>query len=223
MWGFWTSFVIFLASPPKLLNHWPLPTVDHGGFVGSPWLAAAVDLGLIALFGLQHSLMARPWFKQSVMRRLHPALARCTYVHMANLALFTLVIAWQPIPFAVWDVGRGFWRDASWVLFALGWIILFVGAWSFGILELLGVTQMRAWAHGHAYRPQLKTAGIYRWMQHPMYVGVLLGVWATPRMSAGHLLAAAGLTAYVLIAMRFEERDLLAQYGARYRKWRKSA
>jgi protein-S-isoprenylcysteine O-methyltransferase Ste14 len=221
MWAFWISFVIFLSGPRKLLDYWPLPTVDSGVYVSSPWLAGFVDLGLIAIFGLQHSIMARPWFKETVMRRMPTAFERCTYVHMANLSLFALIVFWQPITIELWDVGRGLWRDGMWTLFTVGWIILFVGAWSFGIFELLGLAQMRAWANGEvAHRPQLKTAWIYRWLRHPMYVGVLLGVWATPRMTAGHFLLAGGLTAYVLIAMRYEERDLLARYGSRYRHWR---
>jgi protein-S-isoprenylcysteine O-methyltransferase Ste14 len=108
-----------------------------------------------------------------------------------------------------------------WVLFAGGWVLLFFGAWSFGIGELLGLEQMRAWQEGRPPPgPRLKTGRLYRWLRHPMYVGVLLGVWATPRMSIGHLLLALGLTGYVLIAMRYEERDLLQRFGARYGRWR---
>jgi uncharacterized membrane protein len=221
MWAFWVCFVIFLASPRSLLNQWPLPMVDQAGFVSSPWLAAANDVGLITLFGLQHSIMARPWFKERVLFAMPDAFVRCTYVHMANLCLFALILFWQPIPIVVWDVGRGIARDALWFLFATGWVILFLGAWSFGILELLGLTQMRAWGHGNAVRqPELKTGRIYRWLRHPMYVGVLLGVWATPRMTVGHLLLAVGFTLYVLIAVRYEERDLLARFGKNYSRWR---
>jgi methanethiol S-methyltransferase len=220
---FWISFVIFLSSPKKILNYWPLPTVDHGGCLETTWLAAIVNSGLILLFGLQHSVMARPWFKQTVMGRIPTALERCTYVHMANVALFALIVLWQPIPAVVWDVGNGIWREALWAVFTAGWIILFLGAWSFGIFELLGLTQMRAWTNGKPARSlELKTGWIYRWLRHPMYVGVLLGVWATPRMTAGHLLLATGLSAYVLIGMRYEERDLSAQYGSQYRRWRAS-
>lgn len=220
MWAFWACFVIFLASPRALLDHWPLSTVNQGGIVSSPWLAAANDVGLVTLFGLQHSIMARRWFKERVLSAMPEAFVRCTYVHMANLCLFALILFWQPIPIVVWDVGRGMARDAMWVLFAIGWVILFLGAWSFGILDLLGLKQMRAWTHNAVYQPELKTGRIYRWLRHPMYVGVLLGVWATPRMTVGHLLLALGFTLYVLIAMRYEERDLLARFGKRYSRWR---
>lgn len=220
---FWISFVIFLSSPKKLQSFWPLPTVDQGGSIDAIWISAAVDIGLIVLFGLQHSVMARPWFKQKILARMPTPFMRCTYVHMANITLFALIVLWQSIPNEVWDVGRGIWHEVIWSLFVAGWIVLFLGAWSFGIFELLGVAQMRAWAGREPARPLgLKTGWIYRWLRHPMYVGVLLGVWATPRMTAGHLLLAAGFTAYVLIGMRYEERDLLALYGSRYRRWRAS-
>ena len=185
--------------------------------------AALIDLGLIALFGLQHSVMARPWFKKQVMR-MPAAFERCTYVHMANLALFALILFWQPLPHELWNLGNGWMRDAVWVLFAIGWGILFLGAWSFGIRDLLGVEQMRAWVLGRpAPQPRLKTGWLYRWLRHPMYVGVLMGVWVTPRMSLGHALLALGLTGYVLIAMRYEERDLARTFGARYNRWRGAA
>jgi protein-S-isoprenylcysteine O-methyltransferase Ste14 len=140
---------------------------------------------------------------------------------MANVALFILILFWQPIPAELWNVDYDPTRDLLWGLFVAGWIILFLGAWSFGIRELLGIEQVRAWSAGRTHAPRLKTGFLYRWLRHPMYVGVLLGVWATPRMSVGHLLLALALTAYVLIAMRYEERDLLQQFGSRYRRWRR--
>ena len=220
MWAVWTCFVIFLCEPRRVLVAWPLPTVDHGGHLSAPW-AALVDLGLVALFGLQHSVMARPWFKQHVLGRMPAAYQRCTYVHSANLALFSLILFWQPIPVLIWAVGDGIAQDLMWVLFAAAWIILFAGAWSFGIRDLLGINQMQAWAlEGRQERPGLKTGLLYRWLRHPMYVGVLLAVWATPRMSVGHALLALGLTGYVLIGMRYEERDLMRTFGSRYRSWR---
>ena len=221
MWTVWVCFVVFLSEPHRLLLRWPLSTVDHGGWVQEPWAAALIDLSLVALFGLQHSVMARPWFKRTVMGRMPPAFERSTYVHMANLALFVLIVFWQPISIPLWNTGKGSTQDLMWVLFAAGWVILFLGAWSFGIRDLLGIEQMRAWAHARQpHRLHLKTGFLYRWLRHPMYVGVLMGVWATPRMSLGHALLALSFTGYVLIAMRYEERDLLKTFGARYASWR---
>jgi protein-S-isoprenylcysteine O-methyltransferase Ste14 len=219
MWAFWVSFVVFLVSPRQLAPAWPLPMVDRGGPFGV-WESGLIDIGLIALFGMQHSVMARPWFKQSVMASLPRAFERSTYVHLANAALFALIVFWQPIPIEVWSIRGALLEDTVWAAFAAGWVTLFLGAWSFGIGDFLGLAQMQAWVNGREYRQKLKTRRLYRWLRHPMYVGVLLGVWAAPRMSLGHLLLAMVLTAYVLIAMRYEERDLIAAYGGRYLAWR---
>jgi protein-S-isoprenylcysteine O-methyltransferase Ste14 len=159
-----------------------------------PAIATIIDLALICLFGIQHSLMARPWFKSAVMGRMPDAFKRCTYVHAANASLFGLVFFWQPVPTVVYSVASPL-RELFWVAFAAGWIVLFLGALSFGIRDLLGIRQMQAWMRGsQAQEPRLKIGLLYRWLRHPMYVGVLLAVWATPRMTIGHLLLAAGLT-----------------------------
>lgn len=113
MWGFWICFVIFLADPPWAAKSWPLPTVDSGGAFDHPDLAALIDLVLISLFGLQHSLMAPPWFKQRVLGSLPPAFERCTFVHAANLALPALIIFWQPIPIEIWSTASP-WREVMW-------------------------------------------------------------------------------------------------------------
>jgi methanethiol S-methyltransferase len=222
MWAFWVSFVIFLSEPRQVLAWWPLPTVDHTDTARHPAIAMFIDVALVMLFGLQHSVMARPWFKQQVVRMPDP-LQRVTYVHMANAALFLLILFWQPIPVQIWNIEHTPARDALWLLFAAGWVILLIGAWSFGMRELLGIDQVVAWHEGRRYTRRLKTGFLYRWIRHPMYVGVLLGVWATPRMSVGHLLLALVMTGYVLIAMRYEERDLMQRFGDSYHHWRGAA
>jgi methanethiol S-methyltransferase len=221
MWLFWVSFVVFVAEPRQLLPWWPLPTINRGEAIGAPWAAALIDLGLIALFGLQHSVMARPWFKETYMKLLPDAFCRSTYVHMANMALFALIVFWQPIPWEIWTIEDALARQVMWSVFVTGWLLLFLGAWSFGIGELLGLPQMRAWTDGRSPpEPVLKTGWLYRWLTHPMYVGVLTGVWVTPRMTVGHTLLGLGLTGYVLIAIRYEERDLVRKFGIPYFRWR---
>ena len=220
MWGFWICFVVFLATPRWAAEHWPFPTVDAGGANLHPLFAAIIDLMLIALFGLQHSLMARPWFKARIMSSMSAAFERCTFVHAANIALLAMILLWQPIPLDVWDVPSSL-REFIWTAFAAGWVILFLGAMSFGLFELLGIAQMRAWYRGdEAPPPRLKIGMLYTLFRHPMYVGVLLAVWPTPRMTVGHLLLAAGMALYVLIAMRYEERDLAVRFGYAYARWR---
>jgi protein-S-isoprenylcysteine O-methyltransferase Ste14 len=220
MWAFWVCFIVFLADPRWAARHWPLPTVDGGGADLHPFLAALVDLLLIALFGIQHSVMARPWFKARVMQALPEPFERCTFVHGANIVLFTMILFWQPIPVTVWEVSSAA-KYLIWATYVSGWLILLLGALSFGVLDLLGIAQMRAWYRGDAPRlPLLKTGLLYTVFRHPMYVGVLTSVWATPEMTIGHLLLAAGMTLYVLIAMRYEERDLAARFGQAYANWR---
>jgi protein-S-isoprenylcysteine O-methyltransferase Ste14 len=218
---FWPLFVVFLSNAPRLGAPWLERSADVGLGVANPFLAGAIDLALIAAFGLQHSLMARPALKQRWRALMPAALERATYVHAANLVLLALIAFWQPIPLVVWQVEHALLRDACWGLFALGWIILLAGALSFGMAELLGLRQVLDWYRERAPRPlPLKTNGLYRWLKHPMYVGVLLAVWATPYMTIGHALLAAGLTAYVLIAKRYEERDLKRTYGRVYQAWK---
>jgi protein-S-isoprenylcysteine O-methyltransferase Ste14 len=219
MWAFWLCFGVFLSNPRGVGRHLPLPTIDGSAGTVQPGRAAMVDVALIALFGLQHSLMARPWFKTRILRAMPEAFQRCTYVHAAKIALFTLILFWQPIPSVIWKAEPPL-REFLSMGFAAGWIILFLGALSFGIRNLLGVLQMQAWAHGHRSPPeQLKTSLLYRWVRHPMYVGVLLAIWATPHMTIGHWLLATGMTLYVLIALRYEERDLRARFGNVYARW----
>jgi len=222
MWCFWVCFVVFLANPRWAAKSWPLPTIDNASYLRHPGSAAFIDLVLISLFGLQHSIMARPWFKDQVMARLPTAFERCTFVHAANISLFAVILFWQPIPITIWVVHAPI-RQMLWAVFVLGWLILLVGALSFGILDLLGIRQMQAWSKGASPpQPHLKTGSLYTWLRHPMYVGVLLAVWATSRMTIGHLLLAAGMTLYVLIAMRYEERDLATRFGPAYARWRAS-
>jgi protein-S-isoprenylcysteine O-methyltransferase Ste14 len=219
-WAFFAALVVFLCNAPDRDAPWLGRSVD----VGEAWplpIAVLVNLGLVALFGLQHSLMARPALKRYWTHLVPPGLERATYVHAANAAGFAIILLWQPIPATLWDVD---WEPAQtllWVLFGLGWLLLIFAALSFDVLELLGVRQ--AWAR---YRgrpvpaPGLKTGALYAYVPHPMYVGLLLGVWATPDMSVGHALLAAGFTAYILTALGYEERDLAARFGSAYRTWR---
>jgi protein-S-isoprenylcysteine O-methyltransferase Ste14 len=213
--AFFAHFVIFLGNLPKTSDTWVAPSVDIGGSI-HPFFAAIIDIGLVALFGLQHSLMARPRFKDWWTRIVPHGLERSTYVIAASAAGFVMLVFWQPIPFVIWQVD-GTLAAIFWVLFAAGWLLLLASTISFDIFELLGIRQSFAWANGDPPRaPTLKTGGPYRLMRHPMYVGVLLGLWMTPLMTAGHALIAASFTIYILIARRYEERDLRRRFGARY-------
>lgn len=217
--GFFTHYVIFLGNLPKISEPWLSPTVDTGSSI-TPIAAALVDLGLVALFGLQHSLMARTEFKAWWTRTVPKGLERSTYVMAASIVGFIMVIFWQPIPIVIWDVSGAI-ESVFWSLFGLGWLLLLASGISFNIFELLGVRQAWNWYQGRPTPPlTLKTHWLYDWMKHPMYAGFLLGVWMTPFMTVGHALMASAFTLYILIAMRYEERDLSRNFGEAYETWR---
>lgn len=199
-----------------------LPTHVDKGLAAPPATAAIIDLALIALFGLQHSVMARPGFKAAWTRIVPPPLERATFCLASALCLLLLYVFWHPIGGTVWSVQSEVARMALWVLFALGWLILFVATHLISHWELFGLAQ--AWRHFRGTQPPeqpFRTPLFYRWVRHPIYSGFLLAFWATPDMSYGHLLLAIGFSVYIFIGIAFEERDLLTHYGDAYADYRK--
>ncbi len=190
-------------------------TVDRG-LVAEPAAALAIDLGLIVLFGVQHSVMARPGFKAWWTRIVPEPLERAVYVLAASLCLVVLFALWHPIAGDVWRVG-GVPATILWVLFAAGWAVVLLSTFLINHFELFGLMQVyRHWRGHSAADPRFRTPLFYKFVRHPLYSGFLLSFWSTPAMTAGHLVLAAGLSVYVLIAIRYEERDLVALFGADY-------
>ncbi len=195
-------------------------TVDRGPAAPLP-VALIGDLGLIALFGIQHSVMARPAFKRIWTRIVPPAAERSVYVVLSSLVLILLFALWRPIPAWVWQVGPGWAEWAVWGVFALGWLIVLLSTFMISHFELFGLSQ--AWLNLRqraAVAPRFHTPLFYRVVRHPLYSGFAIAFWATPAMSWGHLLLAAGMTAYILVAIVFEERDLTAMFGDAYCDYR---
>lgn len=219
VWAYWA---VFLGNLPPREIPWIEPTVSVGPAL-APLPALAVDLGLIILFGLQHSLMARGGVKDWMSRFIAPGLERATYVHASNVIFFLLLVAWQPVPITIWDAGDGPLEDAIWVVYALGWGGLISSLVAIDAAELLGSRQAWAWFRGRPHEPlPLKVRWPYSRVRHPLYLGVLIICWAVPYMTVGHLLFAAGFTAYVAIGIRYEERDLIASGGESYRAYRRA-
>ncbi len=210
--GFTLTHLIFAGVILFLLDLIPYPSVDRAGGAALP-LAIAADIGLIAVFGLQHSGMARAAIKRWVTRFLPEALERATYVHVANLALALLILGWQAAPMTLWSV-EALWAKAPiWALFAIGWAISFAGSMMIDHLRLLGLTQAWAWFRGRALTEKpFQRHWLYERVRHPIQVGLILAFWAAPHMTLGHALFAGGLTLYILIGTRMEERDLVAQF-----------
>jgi protein-S-isoprenylcysteine O-methyltransferase Ste14 len=200
---------------------WWLPkTVDRGPHL-STGPSLLVDQFLIALFGLQHSGMARPAFKASITRRVPESLERTVYVTMASLAVWVLCLGWQPLPLQLWSVcgvggvalGAGFW---------LGVVLVYTATLMLDHFHLLGLSQaFRYYVTGQpdATSSRMRVDGPYRVVRHPLMTGLLLCFWSAGTFTAGHLLWAGGLTGYILVGTFFEERDLIARFGAAYRTY----
>jgi protein-S-isoprenylcysteine O-methyltransferase Ste14 len=198
-------------------------TVDRGP--EAPVAAAVViNAALIALFGVQHSVMARQGFKRAWTRIVPPPAERSVYVLVASLTLIILFTMWRPIAGTVWDARGTALELPLWILFFAGWGIVLVSTFLLNHFELFGLQQAWFNLRGRtAAEPQMRQPLFYRYVRHPLYSGFFLAFWATPLMSAGHLLLAAGLSVYMLIAIRYEERDLIDLYGKDYEDYRQTA
>ena len=184
--------------------------------------AVAVDAGLLALFAVQHSLMARPWFKKSWTRVVPDVLERSTYVLFSSLALIVMFIFWQPLGGSVWTVTDPIGRAVLYGLFAFGFGVVLVSTFLINHFDLFGLRQVWLYFRGRPYtRLAFGTPGPYRFVRHPLYVGWFFAFWATPTMTMSHLLFAVATTAYILIAIQWEERDLVTEFGDSYEDYRR--
>ena len=219
------AYTIFLATFLYLIAFvGDLPgmprTVDRGGPEGSLGAAVAVNVALIALFGLQHSVMARQGFKAAWTRIVPKPIERSTYVVLASLALILMFAFWRPIPTVVWEV-EGAAALLLWALFALGWVIVLLSTFLINHFELFGLRQVWTNMRGAAIpEPKFRQPLFYKLVRHPLYSGFFIGFWATPQMTVGHLLLAAGVSVYMLIAISYEERDLIGLFGRDYEDYR---
>lgn len=184
--------------------------------------ALLIDALLLGLFAVQHSVMARPAFKRWWTRFVPKPVERSTYVLFASLALIALYALWQPIGGVVWNVQDPAAQLVLYGLCAFGWGLVLLATFMINHFDLFGLRQVWLYLRGKEYRPlSFGTPGPYRLVRHPLYVGFFIAFWATPVMTAAHLFFAVMTTAYVLIAIRLEEHDLVAEHGARYAEYRK--
>jgi protein-S-isoprenylcysteine O-methyltransferase Ste14 len=198
-----------------------VPKAIDGGVAGDPLAGALIDLALVGLFAVQHSVMARPGFKRAWTRIVPEPMERSTYVLLASLILGLLCWKWRPLPALVWSLddplAAGLVRAVSWGGFGLALLSTFL----ISHFHLFGLSQgfARLLRRRHP-EPILTTPLFYRWVRHPLYLGFILAFWAAPQMSVGRLLFAGAMTAYILVGVWFEERDLVAQFGVRYLEYR---
>jgi methanethiol S-methyltransferase len=193
------------------------------GVADRPLLQAlAINLGLLALFAVQHSVMARPAFKRWWTRMVPEAAERSTYVLASSLALIVLFIYWEPMGGVIWSAPEGAATTVILGLYAFGWLLLLYTTFLIDHFDLFGLAQV--WRHwkGESYRPpQFRTPSLYRVVRHPLYVGWLIIFWAAPTMTIAHLVFAIMTTAYILIAIQLEERDLIDAFGSEYSSYKR--
>ena len=184
-------------------------------------MALLVDLGLLSLFALQHSVMARPAFKRWFTRVIPEAAERSTYVLASSLALILMFMFWQPLGGMVWEVTDASARGAIWGAFAFGWLLVLVSTFLINHFDLFGLRQIWLQLIGRPYTQlPFGTPVLYRYVRHPLYVGWFFAFWATPTMTLSHLVFAIMTTAYILVAIQFEERDLIAHFGKTYTEYK---
>jgi protein-S-isoprenylcysteine O-methyltransferase Ste14 len=191
------------------IGNFAVPKTLDGPTTGPLWQAALINLALVAVFGLQHSVMARPGFKRWWTRWVPTEIERSTYVLFSSIALLLLMVCWQPMGGTLWHVENPLGRAIIYGLFALGWVIVFTSTYLINHFDLFGLRQVWLQLVGREYTAlNFGTPIFYRFVRHPLYAGFFLSFWATPTMTAAHLLFALATAAYILIAIRFEERDL---------------
>ena len=218
------SYLLFVLSFFYLigfLGNFLVPrSVDHA--IAAPiGQAIAVDVTLVALFGVQHSVMARKGFKRWWTRFVPPSIERSTYVWLSSVALVLLYWQWRTIPTVIWDVGQPAARITVWALFWLGWAIAFASTFMINHFDLFGLRQVYLAWRGKPYAELgFRTHLFYRLVRHPLMLGFLIAFWAAPTMAAGHLLFSIAITGYILIALQIEERSLVAALGDQYRAYR---
>ncbi|MCX4065715.1 isoprenylcysteine carboxylmethyltransferase family protein [Pseudomonas sp. S1Bt30] len=193
--------------------------INDGPLLAWP-LAVLINCALILLFGVQHTVMARKGFKRWLAAVIPTSVERSTYVLLSSLVLVLMFWLWQPMTLTVWEVETTWAKGLLIGLFWLGWGIALLATFLIGHFELFGLKQpIDRWRRATPQAPEFRTPLFYKIVRHPLYLGFLIAFWATPHMTAGHLLFSMGMTVYIFIGASFEEKDLVALFGERYRRY----
>ena len=218
------TYLLFLGTflyAIAFVGNMAVPKTIDGGNAGPIVPALIIDILLLGLFAIQHSVMARPGFKRWWTRLVPHSVERTTYVLLASVTLLVLYWQWQPLPQPLWSVTSQAGLAVTQIIFWSGWVLALISTFLINHFELFGLRQVYARLRGQTLpQPVFKAPFLYKRVRHPIYLGFLLAFWATPTMTAGHLLFAAGTTGYILLGIFLEERDLIALFGEEYRRYR---
>lgn len=199
-----------------------LNSIDSGNS-GNLLISTLINIGLIMLFALQHSIMARPWFKKWISQFIPEAAERSTFMLATAIVAFTLCLLWQPMTFILWEVENG---SLYYLLFGIGmsgWALTFYSTFLINHFDLFGLRQVWLYFLDKEYTHlPFKLNALYKYIRHPIMTGVFIGIWFTPVMTAGHLLFAIGMSIYIVIGVYHEEKDLITLFGKRYMEYIRS-
>jgi len=199
-----------------------VPKTIDSGTPGPFWPAVLVNVALLSVFAVQHSVMARPAFKRWWIKVIPHSIERNTYVFATNFAMILMFWQWQPLAGVVWSVELPALQYALYAACGLGWLTVLCSTFMLNHFDLFGLRQALLNLKGRAHAPlEFRTPLLYTFVRHPIQMGFVIAFWATPHMTVGHLLFTVMTTGYIMVALQLEERDLIAQYGDRYRTYMK--
>ncbi|OUS94556.1 methanethiol S-methyltransferase [Rhodococcus sp. NCIMB 12038] len=198
-----------------------VPYTINDGPAAPVAVAVVIDVVLLTVFAMQHSVMARPWFKERWTRIVPQPMERSTYVLFATAALALLMWQWRPLPEQIWDVETSWVRVVIYAVSLGGWALVFAATFAIDHFDLFGLRQVLRNQSGKSDPPSIfRTPMLYRMVRHPLYAGFVIAFWVAPTMTWGRLLFAVGTTGFILVAVRFEEHDLIDTFGDDYRTYR---
>ena len=217
------AYVFFFAMFLYLIAFVSNQVVPRSISIGpssAPLKALLIDLFLVSLFAIQHSIMARPWFKAALEKYWPPAIERSLYVVMSSLALYLLFVFWHPIPTTVWQIENNTLRALVWGTAGIGWISVLISTFLIDHFELFGLRQIWSdWKDEPMPNQTFRQPLFYKLVRHPIYTGFLIAFWASPDMTAGHLVFSTAMTVYIFIGIRYEEKDLRSSLGDVYKDY----